>query len=183
MPAVCIEARHAKAAMVAMNRNKNDRNDARSLAQLIRSGWFKAIHVTSTESYTPSRPTRARSARRRSAAAPFCRSLSCAPVACAPTSLSRDKASGASCGSSPDLSFSAAHATADSRTGGVCRPAPASPRAARPRQFGDCGSAPRSGLHRSRNTSSARSFRGRPQGSRQLRAKRRALPLSRQQIL
>jgi transposase len=38
LPAVCIEARHAKAAMVAMNRNKNDRKDARSLAQLIHSG-------------------------------------------------------------------------------------------------------------------------------------------------
>ena len=50
LPAVCIEARHAKAAMVAMNRNKNDRNDARSLAQLIRSGWFKSVHVKSTES-------------------------------------------------------------------------------------------------------------------------------------
>ena len=50
LPAVCIEARHAKAAMVAMNRSKNDRNDARSLAQLIRSGWFKAVHVKSTES-------------------------------------------------------------------------------------------------------------------------------------
>lgn len=36
LPVVCIEARHAKAAMVAMNRNKNDRNDARSLAQLVR---------------------------------------------------------------------------------------------------------------------------------------------------
>ncbi|UWQ49922.1 IS110 family transposase [Leisingera caerulea] len=50
LPAVCIEARHAKAAMVAMNRNKNDRNDARSLAQLIRSGWFKPVHIKSTES-------------------------------------------------------------------------------------------------------------------------------------
>lgn len=50
LPTICIEARHAKAAMVAMNRNKNDRNDARSLAHLIRSGWFKAVHVTSTES-------------------------------------------------------------------------------------------------------------------------------------
>lgn len=50
MPTICIEARHAKAAMVAMNRNKNDRNDARSLAHLIRSGWFKAVHVKSTES-------------------------------------------------------------------------------------------------------------------------------------
>lgn len=49
-PVVCIEARHAKAAMVAMNRNKNDRNDARSLAQLIRSGWFKSVHIKSTES-------------------------------------------------------------------------------------------------------------------------------------
>ncbi|MEM8753913.1 MAG: hypothetical protein AAGF90_13120 [Pseudomonadota bacterium] len=36
--------------MVAMNRNQNDRDDARSLAQLIRSGWFKAMHVKSTES-------------------------------------------------------------------------------------------------------------------------------------
>ncbi|KAF0112925.1 MAG: transposase [Rhodobacteraceae bacterium] len=47
LPVVCIEARHAKAAMVAMNRNKNDRNDARSLAHLVRSGWFKAVHVKS----------------------------------------------------------------------------------------------------------------------------------------
>lgn len=45
LPVVCIEARHAKAAMVAMNRNKNDRNDARSLAQLVRSGRLKAVHV------------------------------------------------------------------------------------------------------------------------------------------
>ena len=50
LPAVCIEARHAKAAMVAMTRNKNDRNDARSLAHLIRSGWFKAVRVRSVES-------------------------------------------------------------------------------------------------------------------------------------
>ncbi len=50
LPAVCIEARRAKAAMAEMTRNKNDRNDARSMTQLIRSGWFKAIHVKSTES-------------------------------------------------------------------------------------------------------------------------------------
>jgi transposase len=50
LPAVCIEARHAKAAMVAMNRNKNDRNDARWIAHLIRSGWFKALHVKSVAS-------------------------------------------------------------------------------------------------------------------------------------
>lgn len=50
LPVVCIEARHAKAAMVAMNRTKNDRNDARSLAQLVRSGCFKAVHVKSRPS-------------------------------------------------------------------------------------------------------------------------------------
>lgn len=50
LPAICIEARHAKAAMVAMTRNKNDRNDAGFLAHLIRSGWFKAVHVKSVES-------------------------------------------------------------------------------------------------------------------------------------
>lgn len=43
-PAVCIETRHAKAAMGAMP-NKTDRNDARALAQIMRTGWFKAVHV------------------------------------------------------------------------------------------------------------------------------------------
>jgi transposase len=47
LPAVCIEARHAKAVMTAMHRNKNDRNDARALVHLVRSGWFKAVHVKS----------------------------------------------------------------------------------------------------------------------------------------
>ena len=43
-PAICIEARHAKAAMGAMP-NKTDRNDARAIAQIMRTGWFKAVHV------------------------------------------------------------------------------------------------------------------------------------------
>lgn len=47
---VCLEAQNATAAMVAMNRNKNYRNDARSIAQLVRSGWFKAAHVKSRNS-------------------------------------------------------------------------------------------------------------------------------------
>lgn len=49
-PVVCIETRHSKAAIAAMSMNKTDRNDARSLAQLVRSGWFKAAHVKSVES-------------------------------------------------------------------------------------------------------------------------------------
>jgi transposase len=50
LPAYCIETRHAKAAITAMSLNKTDRNDARSIAQLVRSGWFKSVHVKSIES-------------------------------------------------------------------------------------------------------------------------------------
>jgi transposase len=47
-PAICIESRQAKAAMSAMP-NKTDRNDARAIAQIMRTGWFRAVHVkTST---------------------------------------------------------------------------------------------------------------------------------------
>ena len=50
LPIACIDTRHAKAAIVAMSHNKTDRNDARSIAQLVRSGWFKTVHVKSIES-------------------------------------------------------------------------------------------------------------------------------------
>jgi transposase len=46
IPAICIEARQAKAAMSAMP-NKTDRNDARGIAQIMRTGWFRAVHVKS----------------------------------------------------------------------------------------------------------------------------------------
>jgi len=46
LPALCIEARQAKAAMGAMP-NKTDRNDARGLAQIMRTGWYRAVHVKS----------------------------------------------------------------------------------------------------------------------------------------
>ena len=45
-PAICIETRQAKAAMGAMP-NKTDRNDARAIAQIMRTGWFRAVHVGS----------------------------------------------------------------------------------------------------------------------------------------
>jgi transposase len=41
--AICIEARQAKAAMGAMP-NKTDRNDARGIAQIMRTGWYRAVH-------------------------------------------------------------------------------------------------------------------------------------------
>jgi transposase len=49
LPIACIETRHAKVAIAAMAHNKTDRNDARSIAQLVRSGWFKSVHMKSIE--------------------------------------------------------------------------------------------------------------------------------------
>ena len=46
LPAVCVETRHAKAAMGAMP-NKTDRADARGLAQIVRTGRYRAVHVKS----------------------------------------------------------------------------------------------------------------------------------------
>ena len=46
IPAICIEARQAKAAMGAMPK-KTDRNDARGIAQIMRTGWYRAVHVKS----------------------------------------------------------------------------------------------------------------------------------------
>ena len=45
-PAICIETRHAKAAMQAQQ-VKTDRNDARGLAHIMRTGWFREVHVKS----------------------------------------------------------------------------------------------------------------------------------------
>lgn len=48
LPAICLECRHVKAGLSAM-RNKTDRNDARGIAQLVRLGWFRRVHVKSEE--------------------------------------------------------------------------------------------------------------------------------------
>ena len=32
-------------------RNKTDRNDARGLAQILRTGWYRTVHVKSLESH------------------------------------------------------------------------------------------------------------------------------------
>lgn len=47
-PAICIETRQANAAMKTMP-NKTDRNDARALAQIMRTGWFRQVHVKSRQ--------------------------------------------------------------------------------------------------------------------------------------
>jgi transposase len=46
--AICIETRAANAAMKTMP-NKTDRNDARALAQIMRTGWFRQVHVKSRQ--------------------------------------------------------------------------------------------------------------------------------------
>ena len=48
LPAVCIETRQASATMKTMP-NKTDRNDARALAQIMRTGWFRQVHVKSRQ--------------------------------------------------------------------------------------------------------------------------------------
>lgn len=48
-PVICIETRHAKAALAAQQ-VKTDRNDARGIAHIMRTGWYRAVHVKSDES-------------------------------------------------------------------------------------------------------------------------------------
>jgi len=48
LPAICIETRQANAAMKSMP-NKTDRNDARALAQIMRTGWYRQVHVKSRQ--------------------------------------------------------------------------------------------------------------------------------------
>jgi transposase len=43
---ICIDARHAKSTL-QMQVNKTDENDAEGIAQIMRTGWFRAVHVTS----------------------------------------------------------------------------------------------------------------------------------------
>jgi len=47
-PVVVVEAHHAHVSLSVM-RNKTDRNDARGIAQLMRLGWYRAVHVKNVE--------------------------------------------------------------------------------------------------------------------------------------
>jgi transposase len=44
MPVICIDARHAKA-VLKMQINKSDRNDAVGIARIMQTGWFKEVRV------------------------------------------------------------------------------------------------------------------------------------------
>jgi transposase len=54
VPVICICARHAKKALSARV-NKSDVNDAESLAQLCRTGWFKPVHMKAGATHMESR--------------------------------------------------------------------------------------------------------------------------------
>src|SRR5205809_950228 len=45
LPVICVETRHMKALLTAQQVNKTDRNDARGIAQMMRVGLFKPVHV------------------------------------------------------------------------------------------------------------------------------------------
>ena len=47
LPVVCIESRHARQALKSLATHKTDRNDARGLAHLARTGFYKPVHVKS----------------------------------------------------------------------------------------------------------------------------------------
>ena len=46
LPVICIDARHAKAAL-SMQINKSDRNDAAGVARIMQCGWYKEVQVKS----------------------------------------------------------------------------------------------------------------------------------------
>jgi transposase len=50
LPVICIDARHAKA-VLKMQINKNDRNDAAGIARIMQIGWFKEVRVKDLDSH------------------------------------------------------------------------------------------------------------------------------------
>jgi transposase len=47
---ICIDARHAKA-VLKMQINKSDRNDAAGIARIMQTGWFKEVRVKDLDSH------------------------------------------------------------------------------------------------------------------------------------
>ena len=50
LPVICIDARHAKAAL-KMQMNKTDRKDAMGIARIMQCGWFRQVQVKSYDSH------------------------------------------------------------------------------------------------------------------------------------
>jgi transposase len=50
LPVICIDARHAKAAL-KMQINKSDRNDAAGIARIMQTGWYREVRVKALDSH------------------------------------------------------------------------------------------------------------------------------------
>ena len=50
LPVICIDARHAKAAL-KMQINKNDRNDAAGIARIMQTGWYREVRIKDLDSH------------------------------------------------------------------------------------------------------------------------------------
>ena len=51
LPVICIGARHARA-VLKMQINKSDRNDAAGIARIMQTGWFKEVRVKDLDSHS-----------------------------------------------------------------------------------------------------------------------------------
>jgi transposase len=51
LPVICIDARHAKA-VLKMQINNSDRNDAAGIALIMQTGWFKEVRVKDLNSHS-----------------------------------------------------------------------------------------------------------------------------------
>ena len=50
LPVICIDARHARAAL-SMQINKSDRNDAAGIARIMQTGWYREVQIKSPASH------------------------------------------------------------------------------------------------------------------------------------
>jgi transposase len=50
LPVICIDARHARAAL-SMQINKSDRNDAAGIARIMQTGWYREVQAKSPDSH------------------------------------------------------------------------------------------------------------------------------------
>src|SRR5260221_14400008 len=57
LPVICIDAGHAKA-VLKMQINKSDRNDAAGIARIMQTGWFKEVRVCRAGRGTDRGPSR-----------------------------------------------------------------------------------------------------------------------------
>ena len=52
LPVICVETQHMRAVLQAQI-NKTDRNDARGMAQMIRAGLYRPVHLKTLRSQKP----------------------------------------------------------------------------------------------------------------------------------